>query len=76
MAENVRATIYFNPTIYRALRIKAAEVGETVSGLVTRAVLESLREDRIDLEAFESRKREPRRPLADVLRALKRDGLL
>jgi hypothetical protein len=76
MAENVRATIYFNPMIYRALRIKAAEVGETVSGLVTRAVLESLREDRIDLEAFESRKREPRRPLADVLRDLKRDGLL
>ncbi len=76
MAENVRATIYFNPTIYRALRIKAAEVGETVSGLVTRAVLESLQEDRIDLEAFERRKREPRRPLADVLHDLKRDGLL
>ena len=72
MAENVRATVYFNPKIYWALRIKAAEVGETVSGLVSRAALESLREDRIDLETFERRKREARRPLADVLRDLRR----
>ena len=76
MAESVRATVYFNPKIYRALRIKAAESGETVSGLVSRAVVKSLTENRIDLEAFEKRRREPRRPLADVLRDLKRDGLL
>jgi hypothetical protein len=45
MAEHVRATICFNPTIYWALRIKSAEVGETVSGLVSRGVLliESIR---------------------------------
>ena len=76
MGEAVRATIYFNPKIYRALRVKAAESGKTISGLVTRAVVESLMEDQIDLEAFEKRKREPRRPLADVLRDLKRNGLL
>ena len=76
MPDNVRATIYLNSKVYRALRIKAAESGETVSGLVSQAVMESLQEDRIDLEAFEKRKREARRPLADVLGDLKRDGLL
>ncbi len=76
MAQSVRATVYFNPKIYRALRIKAAESGETISGLVTRAVVDSLQEDWIDLEAFEKRRHEPRRPLADVLRDLRRDGLL
>ncbi len=76
MAQNVRATVYFEPKVYRALRIKAAESGETISGLVSQAVLESFREDQIDLEAFEKRKHEPSRPLRDVLRDLRRDGLI
>ncbi len=76
MADNVRATVYFDPRVYRALRIKAAESGETISGLIGRAVLESFREDQIDLEAFEKRKHEPSRPLRDVLRDLKRDRLV
>ncbi|HME00215.1 MAG TPA: CopG family transcriptional regulator [Terriglobia bacterium] len=76
MAQNVRATIYFNPKLYRALRIKAAESGDTISALVDRAVSESLREDQIDLEAFEERKNEPSRPWRDVLRDLRRDGLI
>jgi len=76
MAQNVRATIYFNPKLYRALRIKAAECGDTISALVDRAVSESLREDQIDLEAFEKRKNEPSRPWRDVLRDLRRDGLI
>ncbi len=55
MADNVRATVYFNPKVYRALRIKAAESGETISGLIGQAVLESFREDQIDRQAFKKR---------------------
>jgi hypothetical protein len=76
MGQNVRTTVYFDRRIYRALRIKAAESGETLSSLVSRALVESLREDEIDLEAFEKRGHEHSRPLRDVLRDLKRDGLL
>ncbi len=76
MPHHVRTTVYFDPRAYRALRIKAAQTGETISGLVSRAVTESLREDEIDLEAFDQRKRETSRPLRDVLRDLRRDGLL
>jgi hypothetical protein len=76
MASTVRSTVYFDPRVYRALRIKAAESGETMSALVSRAVVDSLKEDQVDLDTFEKRKHEPSRPLADVLRDLKRDGIL
>ena len=76
MAQSMRTTVYFHPRLYRALRIKAAESGETLSSLVSRALVQSLREDEIDLEAFEKRKDERSRPLRDVLRDLRRDGLL
>jgi hypothetical protein len=76
MGQSVRTTVYFHPRLYRALRIKAAESGETLSSLVSRALVQSLREDEIDLEAFEGRKDERSRPLRDVLRDLRRDGLL
>jgi hypothetical protein len=72
----MRTTVYFHPRLYRALRIKAAESGETLSSLVSRALVQSLREDEIDLEAFEKRKDERSRPLRDVLRDLRRDDLL
>jgi hypothetical protein len=76
MGQSVRTTVYFHPRLHRALRIKAAESGETLSSLVSRALVQSLREDEIDLEAFEKRKDERSRPLRDVLRDLRRDGLL
>ena len=76
MGQTVRTTVYLDPRLHRALRIQAAASGETISGLVSRALIQSLREDEIDLAAFEKRKREPSRPLRDVLRDLRRDGLL
>ncbi|MGD0921437.1 MAG: CopG family transcriptional regulator [Terriglobia bacterium] len=76
MGQSVRTTIYFHPRLYRALRIKAAESGETLSNLVGRALVESLREDEIDLEAFDKRKQDRSRPLRAVLDDLRRDGLL
>ena len=44
--------------------------------LVNAAVLESLREDALDLEAFDRRAKEPSRPFEKVLEDLKREGLL
>jgi len=74
MPQSVRATIYFNPEVYRTLRIRAAESGDTISALVESAVSVSLREDEIDLKAFEKRKNQPCRLLREVLGDLRRDG--
>ena len=76
MADTKRSTIYFDPKVYRALKIKAAVTDESISDLVNDAVAESLREDAIDIEAARRRAHEPRIPYHRVLRDLKRKGLL
>ncbi len=76
MAEPKRATVYFDPKIHRALRLKAAETDRSVSDLVNEAVRESLSEDAGDLEAFEARSRKRRHTFADVLKQLKRRGAI
>ena len=69
-----RATVYFDPAVHRALRIKAAHGDHTLSELVNDAVRRSLAEDAEDLEAFETRKKEPSLRFEDVLKDLKRRG--
>src|SRR2546430_12571401 len=58
MAKVKRATIYLDPTLHRALRVKAAETETSVSDLVNGAVRQSLGEDAADLAVFEARARE------------------
>ena len=69
-----RATVYFDPSLHRALRIKAAETETSVSDLVNEAVRASLSEDASDLEAFEVREAEPDYAFEDVVKELKRRG--
>ena len=76
MGEPKRATIYLEPAVHKALRIKAAENGTTLSELANMAIKQLLAEDAIDLTAFEERQKEPSRAFQDVLRDLKKDGLL
>ncbi|UVT20633.1 MAG: ribbon-helix-helix protein, CopG family [Nitrospira sp.] len=74
MPTDTRTTIYLKPKVYRALKVKAATTDRSVSDLVNAAVLESLRGDAVDLEAFDRRAKEPSRPFEKVLENLKRDG--
>jgi hypothetical protein len=76
MPETKRATIYFDPILHRALRMKAAETDISISEIVNRAVRESLDEDAEDLAIFEERKNEPTRPYKDFVREMKRRGKL
>jgi len=69
-----RATIYFDPDLHRALRLKAAETDQSVSDLVNRAVKLSLAEDVEDLAAFEARTHEPNLPFEEVLKDLRLRG--
>jgi len=69
-----RATVYFEPEIHRALRLKAAETERSVSDLVNEAVQLSLAEDAEDLAAFDDRVNEPNLPYEAVVKGLKRRG--
>ena len=71
-----RATIYFDPSLHRALRLKAAETDRSVSDLVNEAVKSSLAEDADDLAAFEIREPEPSYAFEDVVKDLRKRGKL
>jgi hypothetical protein len=71
-----RATIYLDPSLHRALRLKAAETDQSVSNLVNAAVRHSLLEDAADLAAFDERASEPVLKFEAVLKDLKRRGKL
>jgi len=69
-----RATVYLDPAIHRALRLKAAETERTMSDLVNEAIKLSLAEDAEDLAAFDERAGEPDLPFEDVVKELRRRG--
>lgn len=71
-----RATIYFEETVHRALRLKAAETEQSISDLVNTAVRNTLAEDADDLAAFRERAYEPTLAFEDLLRDMKRRGKL
>jgi len=69
-----RATVYFDPYLHRALRLKAAETDRSISELVNEAVKAALAEDVSDIEAFEVRENEADYAFEDVVKDLKRCG--
>ena len=76
MSRAKRATVYFEPEIHRALRLKAAASDKSISDMVNDAVKLTLAEDAEDLEAFEKRRREPNLDFEAFVKALKRRGKL
>ena len=71
-----RSTIYFEPEIHHALRVKAANTHQSVSEVVNEAVRLALREDAEDLGAFEERVEEPTLSYEALLKDLKLHGKL
>jgi len=69
-----RATIYFDPNLHKALRLKAVETSRSVSDLVNEAVREALSEDAEDLLAFEERADESLISYEEMVKRLKKDG--
>jgi len=69
-----RSTVYFDPDLYKALKIKAAQYEKSLSELINQAVRWSLVEDTEDLAAFEERKNEPNLDFEKVLRDLRTRG--
>ena len=76
MTSTKRATVYFDSSLHRALRMKAAETEQSLSELVNAAVRATLAEDADDLAVARARAKEPSLRFEDVLKDLKRRGKL
>ncbi len=71
-----RSTVYFEPEIHYALRMKAATAHISVSEVVNEAVRLALREDQEDLSAFEERADQPILSYEELLKDLESHGKL
>ncbi len=69
-----RATIYIEPDLHKAVRLKSAHTNRTISDIVNESLRESLREDQEDLDAFDKRHSEPTISYENLLKKLKADG--
>lgn len=69
-----RATVYFDPMIHKALKLKSIETSRSISELVNEAVKEALAEDAEDITAFEERAGEPLVSFSEMVKRLKKDG--
>ena len=74
MAAPKRATVYFDPEVHRALRLRAAANDRSISDMVNDAVKASLAEDAEDLEAFDLRRKQRSVSFEGFVRGLKRRG--
>jgi hypothetical protein len=73
---NKRATVYFDPDIHRALKIKAATTSRSISEIIDSVIRQELNEDEEDLRAFEERNNESSMTFEDVSKELKSSGKL
>jgi hypothetical protein len=69
-----RATVYFDPIIHKALKLKSMETSKLISELVNKAVKEALAEDADDIAAVEERADEPLISFSEMVKRLKKDG--
>ena len=71
-----RSTVYFDPQLHAALRLKAAHTHRSFSDIVNDDVRAALAEDEEDLSAFEERVSEPVMSYEALLDDLKAHGKL
>lgn len=73
---SVRVTVYLDPRLHKALKLKAVETSKSVSELINDAARMALAEDAEDIEAFEERAAEPLISYDEMVKRLKEDGRL
>lgn len=75
-ADAVRSTVYLDPKLHQALRLKAAHSHRSMSEIINDALREALREDEEDLAAVRARSKEKAMDYESFLARLKADGTL
>ena len=69
-----RSTIYLDPALHQALKIKSIETSRSMSEIINDAVKEALAEDAEDLAVFDKRQDEPLISYENMVKRLKKDG--
>lgn len=69
-----RATVYLDPDLHKALKLKAFETSRSISDIVNTAVKEALAEDADDLLSFDERAAEALISYDEMVKRLKKDG--
>ena len=69
-----RSTVYFEPEIHNALKLRALSSNSSVSELIDEAVRLLMREDQEDLAAIKQRINEPEISYETLLNTLQADG--
>ena len=69
-----RSTIYFDPDIHKALKLKAASSDASISELMDEAARMLLLEDQEDLQSVQDRIKEPTITYETLLKDLKKHG--
>jgi pyruvate/2-oxoglutarate/acetoin dehydrogenase E1 component len=73
-----KATLYLDSTMYKTLKLRAVETGQTISGLMNEALAAQLSEDLQDIGSIHSRLAQKETPLSyqAALEELRASGLL
>jgi hypothetical protein len=71
-----KATLYLDSTMYKTLKMRAVESGQSISGLMNEALRAQLAEDLEDINSIRSRLSKNEKPLTyeDALKELKSSG--
>ena len=73
--KRVPTTVYLNPKLARAAKIKAALTDQSLSDIVNEAIFRYLNANGAEALAEETHTREAERAFEDLLSDLKKDGL-
>ena len=74
MSLSRRSTIYFDPHIHQALKLRAASSDRSLSEIIDEAARLLMGEDQEDLDAFDNRIKEPEITYESLLKDLKKHG--
>lgn len=73
-----KATLYLDSAMYKALKMRAVDTGQTISGLMNEALQAQLAEDLEDISTIRSRLAKKETPLSyeAALKELQASGIL
>lgn len=69
-----RTTIYLEPELHQALKLKSAETSNSISAMINQLIRQWLAEDAEDLQAFRDRAAEPTMSYEELLVDLQAHG--
>lgn len=76
MGAKKKTTVYLEPEILKAAKLRAVEAEESLAEYLRKAVLAQLAEDYQDIETFKSRGKEPAVTFEKMMAGMKKRGLV